>query len=406
MESQLLPLTNFRLVFNMRYFFWIILALSSCVSSRKVQQSTTDKTPVDTLLVKVDTLTLRSDTVAIAIGPIRIDTVVEIVKKDTLTFIGVGDIMMGTNYPNANRLPPNNARDLMAEVKGILQDADVTMGNLEGVLLDEGGTPKGCRNPDACYVFRSPTIYAQNLLDAGFDIISLANNHAGDFGDEGRKSSMKTLDSVGILYAGLVSQPYVLFEKENIKYGFAAFAPNSGCASINDIAAAKATIMHLDSLADVVIVSFHGGAEGSKYEHVPRKHELFVGEDRGDVYHFAHAVIDAGADIVFGHGPHVTRAIEVYNNRFIAYSLGNFCTYGGFNLSGVNGWAPIVKVYTNAEGAFYKARITPIYQSYMAPVSIDSQGRVIKRMRELTLEDFPDTMITISDDGWVHYSTR
>ena len=392
----------------MRYLLWIvILTLSSCASSRLAQQTALDNQALqeimsDTIVLKLDTSYLE----VVEVGPIIIDTVVQIARRDTLTFIGVGDIMMGTNYPNSNRLPPDNAKTLMANVKHILQDADITMGNLEGVLLDEGGTPKGCRNPDVCYVFRSPTSFAENLVEAGFDMMSLANNHAGDFGDAGRKSSMKTLDSLGIKYAGLISQPYVLFEKEDVKYGFAAFAPNSGCASINDIPAARATIAHLDSLADVVIVSFHGGAEGSKYEHVPRKHELFVGEDRGDVYKFAHALIDAGADIVFGHGPHVTRAIEVYNNRFIAYSLGNFCTYGGFNLSGVNGWAPIVKVCTNAEGEFYKAKITPIYQTPMSPVNIDLQGRVIKRMRELTLEDFPETPITIDDAGWVRYSTK
>ncbi|MBX2912557.1 MAG: CapA family protein [Cyclobacteriaceae bacterium] len=396
----------------MRYLFWIVVfTLASCASSRLARQSTghnkaLPETAGDTAVVKLDTVQHPLDTVKVTVGPIIIDTEVHIPPKDTLTFIGVGDIMMGTNYPNTDRLPPHNARELMKEVSHLLRDADITMGNLEGVLLDAGGTPKGCRNPDVCYVFRSPTAFAANLVEAGFDIMGLANNHAGDFGDTGRKSSMKTLDSLGIQYAGLLAQPYVVFEKENVKYGFAAFAPNSGCANINDLVAAKATIAHLDSLADVVIVSFHGGAEGSKYEHVPRQHEIFVGEDRGDVYHFAHAVIDAGADIVFGHGPHVTRAIEVYKNRFIAYSLGNFCTYGGFNLSGVNGWAPIIKVFTDRKGVFHKAKITPVYQTPMSPVRIDLQGRVIKRIRQLTLEDFPEVPIAIDEEGWVRYSTK
>lgn len=389
----------------MRYFAWIILILSSCASSRLAKQAATDKSKLgsDTIIVKIDSLVLQPDT--IQIGQILIDTVV-IVQKDTLTFIGVGDIMMGTNYPNEDRLPSNNARHLMAQVKDVLKEADITMGNLEGVLLDEGGTPKGCRNPDVCYVFRSPVSFVENLVTAGFDLMSIANNHAGDFGEIGRKSSMKTLDSVGIKYAGLTDKPFTLLEKDGITYGFVAFAPNTGCASINDIATARSYVMHLDSIADVVIVSFHGGAEGSKYEHVPRKHELFVGEDRGDVYHFAHALIDAGADIIFGHGPHVTRAIEVYKDRFIAYSLGNFCTYGGFNLSGVNGLAPIIKVYTSRNGVFYKAKITPIIQSPMTPIRIDSEGRVIMRMRELIREDFPETPITINVDGWVKYSTK
>lgn len=326
--------------------------------------------------------------------------------KDTLTIIGVGDIMMGTNYPDTSLLPPNQARDLMAEVSAILSQADITMGNLEGVLLDEGGTPKNCKNPTMCYAFRSPTAYVQNLVTAGFDLMSLANNHAGDFGDEGRASSMKILEQAGIQHAGLLEHPYTLIEKEGVRYGFAAFAPNAGCASIHDVEGAKATIAHLDSLVNVVIVSFHGGAEGSKYEHVPKAHEFFAGEDRGDVYHFAHSLIDAGADIIFGHGPHVTRAVEVYKDRFIAYSLGNFCTYGRFNLSGVNGLAPIIKVFTNQQGQFIKAHITPVYQTPMMPVRIDPAGQVISRIQALTTEDFSETPISISKAGWIKYSTR
>lgn len=398
-----LPLLTDSFYSSMRYIIAAGFFAMSCASSRLVQ-SPSDKAALDTLIAELDTMVV--DTVEVAVGPIEIDSTVVIAKKDTLTFIGVGDIMMGTNYPNSDRLPDNNAAHLMAEVNDILKDADITMGNLEGTLLDKGGTPKGCKNPKVCYVFRSPTSFVTNLVTAGFDIMSIANNHAGDFGDEGRRSSMRTLDSVGIRYAGLVTKPYVLFQKDDVTYGFAAFAPNTGCASINDIATAKATIQMLDSIADIVIVSFHGGAEGSKYEHVPRKHEIFVGEDRGDVYRFAHAMIDAGADIVFGHGPHVTRAVEVYNERFISYSLGNFCTYGGFNLSGVNGIAPIIKVYTDPTGRFYRARITPIYQSPLAPVRIDLEGRVIKRIRELTYEDFPETPIRIDEKGWIEYSTN
>lgn len=87
---------------------------------------------------------------------------------DTLTIIGVGDIMMGTNYPE-DRLPPDDGAFLMRDVAHILRDADVTFGNLEGTLLDEGGTPKRCKDPKVCYAFRSPTRYVRNLIDAGFD---------------------------------------------------------------------------------------------------------------------------------------------------------------------------------------------------------------------------------------------
>jgi hypothetical protein len=138
---------------------------------------------------------------------------------------------------------------------------------------------------------------------------------------------------------------------------------------------------------------------------VPRKNELFYGENRGNVYAFSHALIDAGADIIFGHGPHVTRAVEVYKNRFIAYSLGNFCTYGGINVSGINGLAPIVKVYTDSKGDFLQAHITSTIQSYRSSVKIDEQKQVLKRIRELTLEDFPENSVQIDDNGWVRKST-
>ncbi len=327
-------------------------------------------------------------------------------KKDTITVIGVGDIMMGSNYPNGGALPPNDGSDLFKEVTPILASADITMGNLEGVLLDDGGTAKTCRDPKVCYVFRSPVSYVQNLVNAGFDIMSLANNHAGDFGEVGRKSSMKSLEDAGIIHAGQLNQPFTVFEKDGIRYGFTAFAPNSNCQSINDLPAARKIVSYLDSLTDIVIVSFHGGAEGPQHQHVPRKHEIFYGEDRGDVYEFSHALIDEGADIVFGHGPHVTRAVEVYKNRFVAYSMGNFCTYGGINVSGINGWSPIIKVYTNSTGDFLKAHITSTYQTPRSSVKIDSQKQVLKRIQQLTREDFPECGVEIDDSGWVLKSTK
>jgi poly-gamma-glutamate capsule biosynthesis protein CapA/YwtB (metallophosphatase superfamily) len=324
------------------------------------------------------------------------------VTKDTVTVIGVGDIMMGSNYPESV-LPPQDGAFLMKEVEHILKNADVTFGNLEGTLLDSGGTPKTCRDPKVCYAFRSPQRYVQNLVNAGFDVMSLANNHAGDFGDAGRKSTIKALEETGLYHTGQLPKRYTVFEKNGVKYGVAAFAPNSNCVSINNLQEARAIVKELDSLCDIIIISFHGGAEGGQYQNVPRKHELFHGEDRGDVYQFAHQLIDAGADIIFGHGPHVTRAVEVYKNRFVAYSLGNFCTYGGINVAGINGWAPIVKVFADSKGAFLKAEITPTYQIARDRVKIDVDNRVIKKIQDLTKKDFPEVPIRIDDKGLITY---
>ena len=341
-----------------------------------------------TAQVNQDTVSTASDTT--------------IVVKDTITVIGVGDIMMGTNYPE-NKLPENDGAFLMKNVESYLRDADITFGNLEGTLLDSGGTVKKCKDPKVCYAFRTPVSYVKNLLNAGFDVMSLANNHAGDFGETGRASSMKTLDSAGIHHAGQIVKKFVTFEKDSIRYGMVAFAPNSGCVNLNDIEGARQLVVHLDSICDIVIVSFHGGAEGAQYQNVPRTNELFYGENRGNVYGFSHAMIDAGADIVFGHGPHVTRAIEVYQDRFIAYSLGNFCTYRGISVSGVNGLSPIVKVYTDPKGRFYKGLIIPTYQSYGTGVRVDPQNQVIKKIQELTKKDFPESKIQIAENGLITY---
>ncbi len=373
----------------------ILVVISSCkVTQRSSQPDQTiavrDTVKQDSVILKV----FKQDSVELSVTR---------VLKDTVSIIGVGDIMMGTNFPEDHYLPPNQGKNLLNEVDTILQSADITFGNLEGVILNEGGDPKYCRDPKVCYIFRSPEYMLQNLKDAGFDVMSTANNHAGDFGTPGRENTMKVLDSLGFYHAGLESRPYVTFEKEGMKYGFAAFAPNTGTTSIHDIAGAKAIVAHLDSVSDIVIVSFHGGAEGSKYQRVERKTEYFYGENRGNVYRFAHELIDSGADVIFGHGPHVTRAVDVYKNRFIAYSLGNFCTYARFNLRGDNGLAPIIKVFTNSNGEFINAQITPIIQYAPGGPKIDHKGRVIERLQYLTSKDFPEVEIKIDDSGLITY---
>ncbi|MEK7991175.1 MAG: CapA family protein [Thiotrichaceae bacterium] len=321
------------------------------------------------------------------------------VTAKQISIIGVGDIMLGSNFPSAAYLPNNNGKDLMRAAYPILQNADVTFGNLEGTILNSGATIKNCKASNKCYAFRMPEKLANNLVDAGFDVLSIANNHVRDFGNKGLKNTQKVLNKLGLHYAGLSSKPSTIFTKDGITYGFAAFAPNIGTQSIRDIPAAKKIVAQLAKQTDIVIVSFHGGAEGSKHQHVKRKTETFYGENRGNVHAFAHAVIDAGADVVFGHGPHVTRAVEVYKQRFIAYSLGNFCTYGRFNLRGVSGVAPIIKVNTTEIGEFINAKITPIKQIQKGVVKIDNSKRAIQLIRQLTKADFPESTVTIDSTG-------
>jgi cell wall-associated NlpC family hydrolase len=319
-------------------------------------------------------------------------------RSDTVSVIGTGDIMLGSNYPSDAKLPPNDGKDLLRNVSGLLRDADVTFGNLEGCFLNSGGTPKSCKS--GCYYFRMPERYVDYLIDAGFDVINVANNHMGDFGAQGRENTVKVLRDAGLYYAGLEGVCETSrFEINGVKYGFCGFAPNSGTVKITDLAKAKKIVAELDKESDIVIVSFHGGAEGKEHNRVPGKTETFYGENRGNVYEFAHAVIDAGADIVFGHGPHVVRAAELYRDRFIIYSMGNFCTSGDFSINGISGYAPLVKVYTDKEGKFLRGHIFSALQKDKTGPVLDAGHLAAKEIKRLTELDFPQTGLTVSEEG-------
>ena len=321
-------------------------------------------------------------------------------KKDSLiSLIGVGDIMLGSNYPHLSSLPPDDGRFLLDSVKNFLNNTDIVFGNLEGTFLDKGGDPKICNTPDNCYSFRTPENYCGILKNAGFNLVSLANNHSNDMGEEGRESTIRTLKKNKIEFAGYSDIPSVIFEKDKIKYGFTAFAPNYSAQDINDLANAVKTVKELKEKCDIVIVSFHGGAEGSSAVRVTKRKEFFLEEDRGDVFEFAHSVINAGADIVLGHGPHVPRALELYKNKLIAYSLGNFCTYGKFSIYGTQGIAPMLKIYLDKNGNFVKGKIYSFRQidgGYPVP---DPELKAAKLIKELTEKDFPETDLKINTEG-------
>lgn len=323
-----------------------------------------------------------------------------VVQHDSICIAAVGDVMLGTSYPNNYTLPPDSAKNSFNVIADELRNADVTFGNLEGSLLD-GGNPAHYKlhQKSKAYLFRMPTTYAGIFKDAGFDVLSLANNHIGDFGDTGRISTTRVLDSIGINYGGLLNHPSTVFERNGIKYGFCSFAPNANTLPILNLKNATRIISELKQRCDILIVSFHGGGEGVAYEHVPFAMESFISEKRGDVHAFAHNAIDAGADIIFGNGPHVSRAMEVYKNRLIAYSLGNFCTYKCVSVAGVCGLAPLLKVHLNKQGEFLNGRIISLRQAHDKGLELDSLNRAAIRIRELTEADFPDAGLIISDTG-------
>lgn len=328
----------------------------------------------------------------------------KIEKPKTITIAAGGDIMLGSPFPADIRMPPNDGRDLLKPVTPIFQAADIAFGNLEGPLADGGISPKcGAKGRPNCFAFRMPTRYANYLKAAGFDVMSLANNHALDFGDKGRLTTRQTLDKLGIKHAGSDKGRFstAYLDVKGKKVAFVAFATNSVSLNVNKLAEARRAVQQADKKADIVVVSFHGGAEGAKAMRVPRRTEIFFREKRGNLPLFSKTVIDAGADLVIGHGPHVLRGMEIYKNRLIAYSLGNFATYGWFRLKGPTAETLVLEVEIDGEGKFVSGKIHPFVlraRGILTPDKTNSATRTIRRLSRL---DFPRSAPRILADGTI-----
>lgn len=307
--------------------------------------------------------------------------------------------MLGTSDPPGH-LPPDGGVGLLDAVAPLLRDADVTFANLEGPLCDTGATTK-CRPGSFCFAFRTPTSYGAFLADAGVDVVSTANNHAGDFGEPCRRETERTLDALGIAWSGPVGSVARLTVNGR-RLALVAFHPSSATNDLTDLPAARGQIAALAKEVDLVIVSFHGGKEGLKATHVVDGPEQYLGENRGDLKRFARAMIDAGAGLVLGHGPHVLRAMEVYQGHLIAYSLGNFATYGRFDLSGALGVSVVLEATLDAQGRFLEGRLLSTKQLGLGVPVPDESGQGAKQVRALSLEDLPRSGVVVDDDGRIH----
>jgi capsule synthesis protein PGA_cap len=311
----------------------------------------------------------------------------------------VGDVMLGTTFPDESTLPPNDGADLLAEVAPFLKRGDVVFGNLEGPIVD-GGVSAKCRGKKegTCFAFRVPTRYGKYLKDAGFTAMGLANNHAMDFGLEGRASSRQVLDAMQIAHSGEIGDIAHLTVKGR-KVTIIALATYPGAYNLLDLEESLQTIRAARAEADLVIVGFHGGAEGATHQHVLEGDETFLGEDRGDLRRFTHAAIDAGADLVLGSGPHVVRAMEVYRGKLVAYSLGNFATYGPFNLTAENGLSLVLEAHLGADGTFLRGKAYPVKQEKPGGPKLDPEMKVLPVLRALSQADFKQTAIVVGPQG-------
>lgn len=314
-------------------------------------------------------------------------------EGEGLTFAAVGDVHMGMAWPEDRpRLPPNGAADLFESVTDSLKAADVVFGNLETALADGGESKKCGKKSTKCFAFRVPTAYAGALKAAGFTVMSIANNHAGDFGPEGRASTMAALDKHAILHSGPVGD-VASWEVKGKKLALVAFSTGADVYRVQELDTARRVVAALKKKHDLVLVSFHGGAEGAGAERTAKGVEMFLGENRGDVRRFARVVIDAGADLVLGHGPHVLRGLERYKGRLILYSMGNFSSWETFGLAGTKGITGIFKVTLAPNGVVTALRVEPLVIEEPGRPRPDPSKQALEQLRKLSKEDFGDALL-------------
>jgi poly-gamma-glutamate synthesis protein (capsule biosynthesis protein) len=239
-----------------------------------------------------------------------------------MTLVAGGDVFFGRDV--GQLLLVKAELDPFEEVRDLLAGADLRFANLECQLSDQGGVTE---HPDNHLVFTGPPSGADALKRAGFEIVSLANNHMWDYGKDALFETFANLERVGVEYVGAAREREraygpVLVERGGLRLAFLAVTDiwNQGhlrnhvareFVAMADAGLLTEEVKAVRAKADFVIVSYHGGSE---YMEEPTQFTRAV----------VKAAIDAGADIVIGHHPHVVQGIAWYQGKPILYSLGNF----------------------------------------------------------------------------------
>jgi poly-gamma-glutamate synthesis protein (capsule biosynthesis protein) len=258
--------------------------------------------------------------------------------KPEFKMIFVGDIMLSRSV-GAVMSRQQNYKYPFIKIADFLNSADLTVGNLEGPVSDRG-TKVG-----SIYSFRADPRVVEGLTYAGFDLVSIANNHIWDYGKDALSDTLRHLRDAGIDYMGggyNFEQAHggVIKEVNGAKIAFLAYtdllssslsATDRPGVSYLEVPQMTKDIKAARQNADMVVVSFHFGDE-YKPRHNSKQAQI------------ARAAIDAGATLIIGHHPHVVEDVEYYKNGFIAYSLGNFVFDQNFSKETMSGLALVVQV--------------------------------------------------------------
>ncbi|WP_413560449.1 CapA family protein [Bdellovibrio sp. HCB209] len=311
-------------------------------------------------------------------------------EESFVTISAVGDVMMGTDYPT-DKLPNDQGRKLFRFSQDYIKTGDIRFANFEGTFFD-GSKGAGSKGEGANrHLFRTPTEFGRTLADAGFNVVSLANNHAMDFGSQGLYSTQQTLRSYQIQYSTKRGGEVATFNVRGIRVALIATDYYPGARSISAPEKTFQEIRELKRKFDIVIVSSHAGAEGGNALNTSNQVEYYMGENRGNSVAFARGAIDAGASLILMHGPHVPRGLEVYKGHLVVYSLGNFATERGISVQGTAGLAPLLLAKLDAQGKFQKGSITSFVQNREVGVVYDKTKAAFKLMQSLSYQDFRGT---------------
>ncbi len=321
-----------------------------------------------------------------------------------------GDVMLGSNLDTAwahraKRVAPFDGLlpdpdSLLAPLRSLVADADVVLLNVEGAIGAGPAASKCRRGSTHCYQFRQEVSAAgalRRLAPEARVVGNVANNHAGDAGPRGFAQTLTALVSAGLAVTGADTLPALVPLADGDTLAVLGFSTFGAGPDARDLATVRRRVSQAAARHRPVVVSVHMGAEGVDAQRTSDVAERFAGENRGNPVAFAHAAVESGAAVVFGHGPHVLRAMEWQGDALVVYSLGNLLTFGPFNLAEPLNRGGFVCALLDSRGRVLSAELRATRQLPPGRAMPDSTSRAWVVVDSLSALDFPATGVRVVD---------
>lgn len=284
-----------------------------------------------------------------------------------LKLVATGDLVFSENAQVNRRA----FEDFMPH----LAQADLVLGNLEGAITNEK-TPRKPFVPGRSYSFRFPVDTAAILKAANFHLISIANNHSNDYGANGFADTQKYLADEGIAHTGL-NGSYEILQVKGMRIGIVALSHYPKYNNVNNLTATAELVSKVRAKSDLVVLYYQLGGEGEKAVLLTDSQEVFLGEQRGNARKFAAAMIDAGAGVLIGHGPHVIRAAECIKGVPVLHSVGNFVSSGGLSTRRLSSVSLLPELLFDSKAQFRAIRVIPVVFDAERLPGLDASGRAV-----------------------------